>query len=81
MSRRLELSLFWTAVVALMVAHMFSVEQGERALVLGWIPVDMAYRVVWMACAAGLVAWMTTRLWPDPEQPQGRERAGSEVPR
>lgn len=81
MTRRLERSLFWTAVATLLVAHMFSLEQGERALVLGWIPVDMAYRVVWMGCAAGLVAWMTTRLWPEPREAQGRDRARPEVQR
>ena len=69
----MELGLFWAVVVALLIAHMFSVEQGERALVLGWIPVDMAYRVAWMICAAGVVAWMTTRLWPEVPDQDGEE--------
>ena len=63
---KLERGLFWLAVVVLLAAHMVSCEQGDRPLVLGWLPIDMAYRVAWMACAAGLVAWMTTRLWPEP---------------
>jgi len=70
-----EKVLFGLCVVALLATHMISIEQGERPLVLGWLPVDMAYRVVWMAAAAGLVAWMTTRLWPEPE-PEGQTGEG-----
>jgi hypothetical protein len=33
----------------------------------GWVPIDLAWRVVWMGLAAGLVFWMTTRLWGDEE--------------
>lgn len=65
--RRVEHGLFWVAVVALLAAHMFGVAQGDRALVLGWMPADLVYRVVWIGLAAGLVFWMTGRLWPDAE--------------
>jgi hypothetical protein len=61
--RRVELILFWAAVVALLIAHMFGFGQGGRPLLFGWMPIDLAYRVLWMAFAAGLVFWMTARLW------------------
>jgi hypothetical protein len=65
-SPRLERALFWAAVVALLALHMLGFDQAGRPLVFGWTPYDLVYRVGWMALAAGLVAWMTTRLWPNP---------------
>jgi hypothetical protein len=62
-SRRVELTLFWAAVAVLLVAHMFGFGQGDRALLLGWLPIDLAYRLLWMLLAACLVFWMTARLW------------------
>jgi hypothetical protein len=66
-SRRVELGLFAAAVLALLVAHMFGFGQGGRPLVLGWMPLDLVYRLGWIALAAGLVFWMTGRLWPERE--------------
>jgi hypothetical protein len=62
-SRRTEVTLFWAAVAVLLVAHMFGFGQGGRPLLFGWVPIDLAYRVLWMLLAAGLVFWMTARLW------------------
>lgn len=64
-SRRVELTLFWVAVAVLLVAHMFGFGQRGRPLLFGWMPIDLAYRVLWMLLAAGLVFWMTARLWSD----------------
>jgi hypothetical protein len=65
LSRRAELTLFWVAVVVLLVAHMFGFGQGGRPLLFGWMPIDLAYRVLWMLLAGCLVFWMTGRLWGD----------------
>ena len=59
--------LFWAAVVVLLVAHMFGFGQQGRPLWLGWVPIDLAYRVLWMLLASVLVFWMTARLWGDEE--------------
>ncbi|WP_106093131.1 hypothetical protein [Enhygromyxa salina] len=67
MSRGVEHGLFWAAVVALLIAHMFGFGQGQRPLLGGWVPLDLAYRVAWITAAAVLVFWMTGRLWPDNE--------------
>lgn len=64
---RVEHGLFWAAVAVLLVAHMFGLGQGDRPLLLGWVPLDLAYRVGWIALAAALVFWMTGRLWPNDE--------------
>ena len=65
MTSPVERALFWLAVVALLGLHMLGFGQGDRPLLLGWVPLDLAYRVAWMAAAAGVVFWMTARLWPD----------------
>jgi hypothetical protein len=64
-NRRIERGLFWIAVVALLCAHMLGFGQAGRPLVLGWLPIDLAYRIAWMGMAAVVVMWMTTRLWPE----------------
>lgn len=67
MTRRGEQGLFGLAVVLLLAAHMLRFDQGERALVLGFMPIDFAYRLAWLAAASGVVFWMTGRLWPEPK--------------
>jgi hypothetical protein len=64
-SRRVELTLFWATVAVLLVAHMFGFGQAGRPLLFGWLPIDLAYRLLWMLLAAGLVFWLTGRLWRD----------------
>lgn len=67
MSGKLERWLFWVAVAVLLGLHMLGFGQGGRPLWLGWMPVDLVYRVAWMGLAAVVVFWMTGRLWPDRE--------------
>ena len=67
MSLRTERVLFWLAVIGLLGLHMVGFGQGDRPLLFGWMPTDLAYRVLWMALAAGVVFWMTGRLWGDRE--------------
>jgi hypothetical protein len=66
-NRRTERVLFWLAVLGLLSLHMLGFGQGQRPLLFGWMPTDLAYRVLWMALAAAMVFWMTGRLWPDRE--------------
>jgi len=66
-SRRLERALFVILVLALLTGHMLGFAQGGRALLFGWMPLDLAYRLVWIGLSALAVFWMTARLWPDRE--------------
>jgi hypothetical protein len=66
-NRRLELLLFGVVVAVLLATHMLRFGQEGRALVLGWMPIDFAFRLGWMAAATSVVFWMTGRLWPDRE--------------
>lgn len=65
--QRREQVLFAIAVIVLLAAHMLRFDQGERALILGFMPIDFAYRLAWLAAASGVVFWMTGRLWPERE--------------
>lgn len=59
--------LFGVVVALLLVAHMLRFGQGDRPLVLGWMPIDFVYRLVWLVAATAAVFWMTGRLWPERE--------------
>ncbi|MCA9682758.1 MAG: hypothetical protein KC457_11215 [Myxococcales bacterium] len=67
MGSRLERVLFTILVLALLLTHMLGFGQGDRPLLLGWIPLDLAYRLAWIGVAALAVFWMTGRLWPNRE--------------
>ncbi len=67
LTRRVERWLFAIAVALLLATHMLRFGQGDRALVLGWVPIDLAYRLVWLCAATAVVFWMTARLWPNRE--------------
>jgi hypothetical protein len=65
--RRSELLLFGVVVALLLATHMLRFGQAGRPLLLGWMPIDFAFRLAWMAAAMATVFWMTARLWPDRE--------------
>lgn len=64
---RHELLLFGCAVALLLATHMLRFGQEGRPLLLGWMPIDFAFRLGWVAAATAVVFWMTARLWPDRE--------------
>jgi hypothetical protein len=66
-SRERELLLFWLVVALLLATHMLQFGQAGRPLLLGWMPIDFAFRLGWLTVAAGVVFWMTGRLWLDRE--------------
>ncbi|MFV8755790.1 hypothetical protein ACNOYE_35005 [Nannocystaceae bacterium ST9] len=67
MSRRRERVLFAIVVAILLAAHMLRFGQDGRPLLFGWMPIDFAYRIAWLAAATGVVFWMTGRLWSERE--------------
>lgn len=67
MSRRQELLLFAGVVTLLLATHMLRFGQAGRPLLFGWMPIDFAFRLGWLAVATAAVFWMTARLWPDHE--------------
>ena len=63
-------------VVALLVLHVDVWNQGRGGeLVLGFIPYDLAYHLLWMLMAWAAVVYMTIFVWPD-EQVEVEQGAG-----
>ena len=56
------------ATVALVLAHGVRLPHGDAPLILGWLPRDMAYRLVWMTLATVLMIWMTTGPWREAKE-------------
>lgn len=64
---------FTALVVALLVLHVDTWNaDGPPVLVLGWLPWDLAYHLLWMACATGAVVYMTSKaIWPEDQDGPG----------
>lgn len=57
---------FTVAVVVLVALHLWPPHGGPQPMVLGFVPWDLAWHLLWMAAAGAAVFAMTsTRLWPD----------------
>lgn len=53
-------------MVLLLVLHVDVWNQGRGdALILGFIPYDLAYHLLWMLVAWAVVIYMTIFVWPD----------------
>lgn len=66
MSARAHRRLFALLTAVLLVLHVDPWNAGPAGLVLGWLPWDLAYHLVWMAAAALLVVYMTSpAIWPE----------------
>ena len=55
-----------TLVVALLMLHVDTWNADVTTLVLGWLPWDLAYHLLWMAGATAAVLYMTSSaIWPE----------------
>jgi hypothetical protein len=54
---------FWVATFALTLAHLLRFQHGDEALYLGWLPADLAFRIVWIAAATVVIFVMTSVSW------------------
>ncbi len=57
------------ALIVLTVLHVVPIGGDSDALVLGWMPWDLAYHLLWMVGAAAVVLYMTGPPWPDEPPP------------
>lgn len=57
------------ALVVLVVLHVVPVPGDPDWLLAGFLPWDLAYHLLWMAAAAGVVLYMTGPPWPDEPPP------------
>ena len=54
---------FWIATFALALAHLLRFQHGDDGLYLGWLPTDLAFRMVWIVAATGAIFAMTSVSW------------------
>lgn len=50
-------------VTLLLIGHVVQPAPGIEPVLLGWLPWDLAYHLLWMAAAAGAVLFMTDVVW------------------
>ncbi len=50
-------------VGVLLVGHVVQPAPGIEPMILGWIPWDLGYHLLWMAAAAAVVWFMTDVVW------------------
>lgn len=55
-------------VVVLLVTHVVQWRPGLEPMVLGFMPWDLAYHLIWMVAAAAVIFWWTTVDWDDPSE-------------
>jgi hypothetical protein len=59
----------WVAIVGLVALHLWPPHGGPEPLLLGVLPWDLTWHVLWMVGAMAAVMMMTsTRLWPDGDE-------------
>ena len=66
MTRRHHRRVFWVLVVVLAALHVDFFNHGVSPPPLfGWLPVDLAYHMIWVIAAAALVLYFTRYVWRD----------------
>jgi hypothetical protein len=63
MSDRTKRWIAWLGAGLLLGLHHDFFRPQEARLVFGWVPEDLAYRLVWMAAATLYLFWFTARVW------------------
>jgi hypothetical protein len=63
-------SFFAVLVTLLVLMHVFQ-WPPEGPKLLGFIPWDLGYHLLWMIAAAAVVLYMTEVLWKDPPEDDG----------
>ncbi len=58
------------ALVTLVVLHVVPIPGDPHWILLGFLPWDLAYPLLWLLVATIVVFFMTTRPWPDEPPPR-----------
>ncbi len=65
-------------VIGLMVLHVTPPAGDPQWMLLGFLPWDLAYPLLWMVLATALVVYMTGPAWPDEPIPARHDDAPPE---
>ena len=52
----------------LVAGHVFAPTAEGGTLGIDWLPFDLGYHLIWMVLAAGVVLYMTEKVWPEAEE-------------
>jgi hypothetical protein len=63
MNTRTKRWIAWLGAGLLLGLHHDFFRPQEARLVLGWMPEDLAYRLVWMVLATIYLFWFTRAIW------------------
>lgn len=67
-SGRLDRFVAWGGFAILVALHLDVFGSPGAELRLGWLPDELAYRLVWILLAWGYLLFLCTRLWPEGEE-------------
>ena len=65
MKRQVSAAIAWIALLLLVVTHMDFWRPQEVSLVAGWLPFELAYRIVWLLAAWLYMVFLCRLLWPE----------------
>jgi len=69
MTQRHHSWVFWGFVLILILLHADFFNHGASPPPLfGWLPVDLAYHILWVIAAGLLVFYFTHFVWRDPDE-------------
>lgn len=69
--RRVHLFVAWVGFVALVLLHLDFWRPSRPVLYFGWLPEEMAYRLVWMGLASLYLLHYCAFVWPEDEEESG----------
>jgi hypothetical protein len=65
MDRRATTALAWAGGLLLTASHLGAWAGPRDGFVLGWLPDELAFRLVWMAAAVIYLVWFCRAVWRD----------------
>lgn len=58
-----ERTLMVTPLVVLLLLHFDVWREPDPAARVGWLPLELAWRLAWMVAASAYLWWFTARFW------------------
>jgi hypothetical protein len=59
----------WAGLALLLVLHLDFWRPRRPLLYFGWLPEELAYRVLWMVAASVYLLFFTARVWREDDPP------------
>jgi hypothetical protein len=63
MSKRMNNTIAWTGAAALLALHLDFWRDRGTALLMGWLPQELAWRAGWMLLSTLYLVWFCRSVW------------------